>query len=84
MSGCPRCVYDVYTEDLQLHFEAMAKARKELLKKGVSASEWPKELGPYIPPTNQVDDDVDGVSAFERASETVSNEIQDLDISLRT
>lgn len=103
MTGCPRCVYDIYTEDLQLHFEAMDKACKELRKKGVPEEKWPIELQKFANAANTVKskketgpdttstrkqmfdvDDADGISAFDIASQVVTNEIQDLDISLRT
>lgn len=118
MSGCPRCVYDIYTEDLQIHFEAMDKAIKELRKKNVNEDEWPIELkkfadaarsgaaakggkeagtaaavdtisnadagGAQAGTPQMFSDDSDGVSAFDIASQVVTDEIQGLDISLRT
>lgn len=100
MTGCPRCVYDIYTEDLQIHFEAMDKACKELRKKGVPEDKWPVDLQKFANAANTAKtrketspddagkgydiDDADGVSAFDIASQVVTNEIQDLDISLRT
>lgn len=96
-------MYDIYTEDLQLHFEAMDKARKALQAKKVSQDRWPVELRKFANAassrkqldkdkqggkkdmTMQYDsDDADGISAFDIASQVVTDEIQDLDISLRT
>lgn len=75
-------MYDVYTEDLQIHFEAMDKARRDLRAKGVPQSRWPVELKTLARDTTETDDA--DASAFARAADTVTSEIEGLDISLRT
>ena len=88
MSGCPRCVYDVYTEDLQLYHEALTKTVRELTAQGVDKSEWPERIrrqASTLPARGGGDQQWDlEESAADRAAEEVSFEIRDLDISLRT
>lgn len=83
MSGCPRCVYDVYTEDLQLYHEALSKTRSELRAKGIDEDRWPPHVRtPAALRANTPDSNAE--SAADRAAEEVSYEIRNLNISLRT
>lgn len=91
MSGCPRCVYDVYTEDLQLYHEATSSARARLRKMGVAEATWPKQLQVSSVARKVADtqamaggSEEDEELAAQMAAEEVSYEIRELDISLRT
>lgn len=46
MSGCARCVYDLYKEDLEDYQETMAEVRKKLeeMKPPLSEAEWDVQL----------------------------------------
>jgi aarF domain-containing kinase len=46
MSGCARCVYDLYKEDLDDYQETMSEVRKKLeeMKPPLSEAEWDVEL----------------------------------------
>lgn len=45
-SGCARCTYDVYLEDLELYHEDLADAKAKIMVLGeVRREDWPEELG---------------------------------------
>lgn len=44
MSGCARCVYDIYAEDLQLFNSDLSQVRQKLDTMGLSDQEWDEGL----------------------------------------
>ncbi|GAA96944.1 uncharacterized protein L969DRAFT_90348 [Mixia osmundae IAM 14324] len=44
MSGCARCVYDLYAEDLSDYSDACKKAQVQLTELQVPQSQWPSSL----------------------------------------
>ena len=41
MSGCVHCVYNIYTDDLEIYSEALSAAHKALLSAGIPKAKWP-------------------------------------------
>lgn len=91
MSGCARCVYDLYTEDLQDFHKDMQHARSAvlaLLRKASSVRtanstfEWPVELLGPLPaaaePSGSADD-----AARDKAGAEVDAEIDGLEPSMK-
>lgn len=67
-----------WPEELQVFVNAAEKKMKETKKN-------PTETSTTVTSNaGEIDDDADGISAFDIASQVVTDEIQDLDISLRT
>lgn len=80
MSGCARCVYDLYAEDLEDYHGQLVIARNHLLALSppVGDKDWPKELGPRKKAEDVKDE------ARSRADEAATIELEGLDVSMKT
>ena len=89
-SGCARCVYDIYAEDLTEYQRELLEAREALVAKGVAQSEWPVDLQPKAPVAAklpmgaaQVDETVKESLAEQQAEDEVVLNIQGLSVSMK-
>jgi len=84
MSGCARCVYDLYAEDLQDYHEDLSEARAKLLnlQPPIVQAEWNEDLlGKY--PDDQGRGRADGGSFKAQADSDVDAVIAGLDPSMK-
>lgn len=90
MSGCARCVYDLYKEDLEIFLEDVADVRAKLLKlkeEPIEKEEWDEDVLGRFPTTENREDDPGSAGAAKnastRADEEVDQMISGLDPSIK-
>lgn len=86
MSGCARCVYDLYAEDLQDYQKDLTAARDKImaLDPPMDAMQWPQDLlGPRPSDARENDPSLEARSAEERAQDEVEAVIGRLDPSMK-
>lgn len=80
MSGCARCVYDLYKEDLEEYQEVLGSVRRQLLALGVGRDEWDEGVLGRMPDDG---DASDASSASSAADAEVDAVIAGLDPSMK-
>lgn len=84
MSGCARCVYDLYKEDLEEYQESLTSVRSKLLEIGVGSEEWNVDwLGKMPTGGSGGGAASDDLSHEDKADEEVDAVIAGLDPSMK-